>query len=351
MVKNNLNIITQNQPLIIAIIIIAFLAYGFTTGLFTGLLSIGITAQAPLNPTTEYPSYEVKIETTPNPLCTGNDLTGTITSNIPNGICSIFFDNGTGYALFANVNLDTTGSFAHTQAVTVSGTADFKAVCCDNQRNCKTSNTVNQIVTTASPPCPAGTDSDGDGFTDDEEMEAGTNPFDPNDYPGYEPPLETYTCGLDPSNCYNKTCPTGYTCNEVWFDLYTHACTCTTEGEGSQGEVHPDWKPGGINYNPVTDPECSSDAECGTNYFCFEGSCEPRCIDRFGIIRTEYKGANYGACWEICDTDTTCCANAYFYYDGATVNGKQAYYWACEWVEGQRCSSFNVCQEPGGFNP
>jgi hypothetical protein len=33
------------------------------------------------------------------------------------------------------------------------------------------------------------------------------------------------------------------------------------------------------------------------------------------------------------------------------VNGEQWYYWACQWVEGQRCSNFDPCIAPGGNHP
>lgn len=69
-----------------------------------------------------------------------------------------------------------------------------------------------------------------------------------------------------------------------------------------------------------------------------------------GNVRTNYLGAWYDACWDGCGTDRTCCANTYFYHQYG-CNDKTCYYSYCTWVEGQRCSSFDPCTEPGGTNP
>jgi len=398
---------------VIGFSIVAFLVIMIISGGFKFIINIGgsqTIIQPPITPypkeiVKEYVSYWTTLDLSPNYICAGDRVTGSITSNIPNGACSIFMDTGAGYVLFMNVNLDASGRYSQTGVVSVVGTATFIAVCCDANRNCKLSNT----DTLNSRICDSDgdgvndeidPDDDNDGFSDEEEIEHGTDPKDPYDYPmvdeeemdcntfcigkgylsgrgrfdsiGYcnSPEIpeliatmpneycccmpssqpQTYTCGTTGENCQAGTCPANYPyCLEVWTDLYTHACMCSDSDSGN-GNIHPDWKPGAVNYHPTTEPECSANSDCGTNYFCYNGQCQPRCQDSSGVVRTNYLGAWYDACWDGCGTDRTCCANTYFYHQYG-CNDKTCYYSYCKWVEGQRCSSFDPCLDPGGTNP
>ena len=59
-------------------------------------------------------------------------------------------------------------------------------------------------------------------------------------------PIREFTCGI--SNwCSSGTCPTGYQCEEI-SSISNTWCACITGGQ--TGTVHPDWKVGGIYYNP-----------------------------------------------------------------------------------------------------
>lgn len=95
-------------------------------------------------------------------------------------------------------------------------------------------------------------DSDGDGFSDSEEEEAGTDPNDDSDYPqspeDSEEDTSSYTCGNSLDYQCSGTCPTSYECAEVNFFGEYNACVCI---DGSS--VHPDWKPDGVNHHPKPD--------------------------------------------------------------------------------------------------
>lgn len=235
------------------IILIGVIAWGGTHGWFSFVFQNIVNPPSTPLPgqiVKEYLSYNLNLNLNPTNICSGERVTGTITSNIYGGVCSIFVDTGTGYTLFSNVNLNSMGGFSQSEVVSAIGTARFQAVCCDASGNCKISNTVTlisrdcpdtpactdsdgndiykpgwittdynyydncagnwavteyfcrdgagQSITTA---CPAGyicyetrsgdyckstapADSDGDGFSDSEESDAGTNPNDAYDYPG-----------------------------------------------------------------------------------------------------------------------------------------------------------------------
>jgi len=240
----------------IGIVALLFIASsGMLAGIFNfqSFLQGGALTPLPGEITTEYMSYNVAVDIQPNPVCLGDDITATINTNIPNGVCSIFVDPGTGYFLLGNVNLDASGNFTTTETMTAAGTATVLTICCDAEGNCRFSNETTLVVTTAIPPCPTGPapppgpDSDGDGFTDEEEEAADTNPYDPNDYPGSDgfpdgDGTDGYTCGVY-TTCLGS-CPEGYDCFEIQSDDWTW-CACL-----SGTAVHPDWKPDGVYYNP-----------------------------------------------------------------------------------------------------
>jgi hypothetical protein len=129
----------------IALIVI----YGISKNGITLNVTGAGTAQVPLNPQVQYYQYNVRLSVTPQTICVGQTTTGSIASNIPNGICTIFANaNNAGFQFFANVNLDASGKFSSTQQVNSVGTVMFRAICCDNSGNCRVGNdvllTVNQ---------------------------------------------------------------------------------------------------------------------------------------------------------------------------------------------------------------
>lgn len=321
MKKRNLN----PQMWIIATLILIFIGviwYGGTAGWFKSIFN---QAPAPYTPAPEkiikeYLTYNVQLSVTPSQICVGDAVTGTITSNIYNGVCSIFINNGAGYVFFANVNLDRSGSFSQTETISVAGTALFQAVCCDSSGNCKLSSTSSLISRVCDSdgdgnPDDTDPDDDNDGFSDEEEDEAGTDPLNPDSHPTVTDPCPTYCQGLDyatgrfvtnPSACMppevpfvyppasgycccvpksqpqgtytcgqgtdsqcGGTCPLKYPyCVEVYTEMYVYSCMCV-DSLGESGNIAPDWKPDGSMYNEhqAVKPEDCIDYDGGAKPF------------------------------------------------------------------------------------
>lgn len=141
-------------------------------------------------------------------------------------------------------------------------------------------------------------DDDNDGFTDDEEIEHGTDPLNPNDYPGAG---VTYTCGqgADVNNCVGTCPPTHPQCSELDFitpmDIY-YACACIDDVTQT---VHPDWKPDGIYHNPMSNGQPPDDDSGST--FCFDNDFH------LGFpSKLEVKSScedSFGTYWDYCDGD------------------------------------------------
>lgn len=169
--------------------------------------------------------YEVALDVVPNRICVGEEVTGSITSNIKNGFCRVWINsNDTGWVKLADVALNSLGSYQYTQRVYGLGYANFGAICCDSKYLCKLSNIVRlEVIDCSTPtPTPAPTPTP----TPTEEDTSG------------------YTCGVA-SYCLAGTCPTGYSCVEV-SNLSVVWCACVN----GNNEVHPNWKPDGPNFYP-----------------------------------------------------------------------------------------------------
>jgi hypothetical protein len=102
-----------------------------------GLIQLTIVNEQPdvtLTPSTISPGLWVKISLFPDDICVGDSTTGSITSNIPNGICSIYYDSGAGATLYKNVVLDSSGSWSETNVMSSAGVAIFRVACIDGSR-------------------------------------------------------------------------------------------------------------------------------------------------------------------------------------------------------------------------
>lgn len=140
----------NNSNLLMWIVLIIVLIYGGKNGWFNfsfSLVNQGGGSDAPQTPlpdkVTPTPvSYNLRIDVSPSSICTGDLITGTITSNIYNGVCSIFSNTGAGYTLLTNANLNANGGYSQSSVISSAGTSTLVAVCCDANNNCKLSNTV-----------------------------------------------------------------------------------------------------------------------------------------------------------------------------------------------------------------
>jgi hypothetical protein len=85
--------------------------------------------------------YDVKLEIIPNSICSGDMVTGRITSNMPNALCAIYVSiNNNAWQPLTSVMLDANGFFEDSDRVYESGEAKFITLCCDTNINCKISN-------------------------------------------------------------------------------------------------------------------------------------------------------------------------------------------------------------------
>lgn len=157
--------------ILFSLFVIYFIAAWFGYD-FLGLFSV-----IPVNPPNEYQGYWVRLTVTPNERCIGETMIFGITSNLPNGTCATFaYNNGTWIDLDRGFELSAMGGYSTTDAIYALGEATIKVVCKDDIDRFRSSNTIDIIITDC--------DSDGDGWSNAEEIEAGTDPFEDCDFPG-----------------------------------------------------------------------------------------------------------------------------------------------------------------------
>lgn len=276
-------------------LIIAFAFLALVYGLYTGIINLGGTTNLNLgggttnlfqssgnipwlyNNVTNYYLYNVLLSFDKNPACTGDTITGTITSNIPNGICSIWFNPGTGWQFLANVRLNAAGKYSQSGQINTAGQATFIAICSDAQGNAKISNPIVLVVNNCSTPTgpqyyccfamglyscyenqcpPAGIQISGP---------YSTVPLCQANCSGNGGNGGTACSGVwnpSPMTCTEASCPTGQLCTYVPDTAYsTDRCECKTTGSvdcstvASQfGASH--WYSGTIQINSLAD--CNS---------------------------------------------------------------------------------------------
>lgn len=196
--KKKNSVLSDYSILLVGLAICALFWYGGTQGWFksisTSTTSISNTEQSltpyPDKIVDEFKGYDVVLSLTPSTICVGEVTTGKIVSNINNGACSIFVNINYGsWQLFRNIALNSYGYYSESATISTAGTANFAAVCCDADRNCKLSNAAMLSVSSCDHdgdgiPDDQDPDDDNDGFPDEVEIDAGTDPLDPDDYPG-----------------------------------------------------------------------------------------------------------------------------------------------------------------------
>lgn len=128
----------------------------------------------------------------------GDLVRGTIYDG-PFANCDIFVRmNGGLWINSGTYQLDINGEFSYETPVNIPGTYEILGVCTTNTGSCKTNTEILTVGGTPTGdydgdgiPDNLDPDDDNDGWPDDEEIEAGTNPFDRYDYPtGDDVPIE-----------------------------------------------------------------------------------------------------------------------------------------------------------------
>jgi hypothetical protein len=245
---------TRNVIIVIVVIALAILLFLNWNKIAPKLQSIaggfgGSGGNGGLNPDqveNEVAAYDVRLTVTPSNGCIGDQYTGTITSNMPNGQCGVWIDDGSGWRFLFEFNLDDTGRYSQDTNINTMGTYSARAVCMDNQHNFRMSNTVTIIVRDCNNP----NNEPDDGNEEDENI--------------------YYCCqyGID-RECYANGCPAPYTslggfytltgCENDCYDLPDgddgppdgFSCYNSCQGSGYLGGTGPVDSPGRCTYPDV----------------------------------------------------------------------------------------------------
>jgi len=267
----------------------------------------------------------------------GDTVRGTIYDG-PFASCIVYARLNAGtWTNVGTYGLDSNGEFSYEAPINIPGTYEILAICTDTAGvSCRTNT---EMLTVSAIPG----DSDGDGFTDQEEIDAGTNPLDPNDYPGSGEDTSSYTCGQLGGDYCQGTCPDSYpVCSEVWTGLYTWACMCLNE---VTEEIHPDWKPEGSMYiehdeTPQIDYVCCVQQiayDAGDSpVSCYEYSCPSGWSPVYSI------SSSSGECEGICETPSCggrrrhvdTCTGIPYYWCGSTYVKSGTTYYPCSYTGG-----------------
>lgn len=187
---------------------------------------------APLDPEIINSHYTLALDISPNRICVGDTAVGSIQSDISSGVCSIYYNPGTGFRLYKNVWLNANGDYSETSPpMTAVGVATFRAVCCDSDLNCKISND----ETLAVEACDDGSGDGGDGGFICTDTDGGMDIYNAGTCTGSGGSVtddcasQTYVnenwCQGEICWGASMLCPTGYHCWEGECILTQQACT------------------------------------------------------------------------------------------------------------------------------
>ena len=122
----------DNTSWIIAIVLITVLIYGGNAGWFKSIVNItDITNNQEtiaLSPDNISTVFYIELDLEPNNICVGDETLGSIESNMPNAICSIYYNPGS-WTLYKNVMLNNEGEYNEIVTIDSAGTALFRVVC------------------------------------------------------------------------------------------------------------------------------------------------------------------------------------------------------------------------------
>jgi len=236
--------VTGTTIAIVALIVIVI--YGGTQGWFRTNIENTTNLQQivpkPSDVKTEFSTYDVSLSVKPLDVCAGDMIVGKLSTNIPNGACTIFRDRGAGWEIFSNVQLDANGKYSENKLITAVEINVIQAVCCDSENNCKKSNQLTMTCTSCDTdndgiPDETDPDDDNDSYSDEQEIEAGTDPKDFESRPAEEISdcdskckAEGYANGRGPVD-------SGVYCTYLETPIYLSGnagdmCCCTPHSEG-----------------------------------------------------------------------------------------------------------------------
>lgn len=322
-----------NWNIVIGIVIIIILLYGIKSGsLKSSSTETIITEKTIINQLEQTEtSPSCTLSATPTTVTVGGIVKGTIKDGAQK-TCNVYYKTDGNWIFHQSVKTDIDGIFTGNQIMPAEGTYQFKAIC----DGCVTNSITITVIKSANP-----LDSDGDGYTNEQEIASGTDPYDKNSYPNggtscdYECKDDGYESGKAVSSC--GMCVTGELC-EVYKQGSQICCCkqketiskCMDSDGGAYSNAYGvcyDGKLSKLNPNKdtctdfkgvLTEWYCSNDActsktmSCPFGYVCTDGYCHQLlCSDIKDPIsqRDCDKGGCRGACSYVYNsqTDTDSC--------------------------------------------